>query len=122
LVSIIIPTLNEEKYIESTLKALKNQDYKGKYEMIVADGLSKDNTVKIAKKYVDKVVLVKEKGIAKGRNAGAKVAKGNILLFIDADTILLFNGLTELIEPFKRKNIVGVTCPIIPISQKQKIS
>jgi cellulose synthase/poly-beta-1,6-N-acetylglucosamine synthase-like glycosyltransferase len=118
MISIIIPTLNEEKYIESTLKSLKNQDYNGKYEIIVADGMSKDKTVKIARKYADKVALVKKKGIAEGRNEGAKVAKGDILLFIDADTILLFNGLTELIKPFKKKNVVGVTCPILPLSPK----
>jgi glycosyltransferase involved in cell wall biosynthesis len=120
LVSIIIPTLNEEKYIESTLKSLQNQDYKGKYEIIVADGMSRDDTVKIAKKYANKVIPVRQKGIAEGRNAGAKVAKGDILFFIDADTILLFNGLTELIKPFKKKDVVGVTCPIIPISPKAK--
>jgi glycosyltransferase involved in cell wall biosynthesis len=120
MISIIIPTLNEEKYIESTLKSLRNQDYKGNYEIIVADGISKDNTVKIARKYADKVVLVKKKGIAEGRNEGVKVAKGDILLFIDADTILLFNGLTELTKPFKKKNVVGVTCPILPLSSNAK--
>lgn len=120
MISVIIPTLNEEKYIESTLKALRNQDYKRKYEIIVADGMSKDNTVKIARKYVDKVVLVKKKGIAEGRNEGAKVARGNILLFVDADTILLFNGLSEIIKPFKKKNVVCVTCPIIPLSPNLK--
>jgi glycosyltransferase involved in cell wall biosynthesis len=119
-VSVIIPTLNEEKYIESTLKSLRNQDYKGKYEIIVADGMSKDDTVKIARKYADKVVLVKKKGIAEGRNGGAKVANSDILLFIDADTILLFNGLTELIKPFKKRNVIGVTCPILPLSPKAK--
>ena len=118
MISIIIPTLNEEKYIESTLKALKNQDYKEKYEIIVADGMSRDNTVRIAKKYADKVILVKKKGIAEGRNAGAKVAKGDILLFIDADTILLSNGLSELTKPFEKKSVVGSTCYVLPVSQK----
>jgi glycosyltransferase involved in cell wall biosynthesis len=120
LVSLIIPTLNEEKYIESTLKALRSQDYKGKYEIIVADGMSKDNTVKIARKYADKVIPVKNKGIAEGRNAGAKEARGDILIFIDADTILIFNGLTELVKPFKKKDVVGAACPILPLSPKAK--
>jgi len=117
-ISVIIPTLNEGKYIECTLKALKIQDYKGKYEIIVADGMSKDDTVKIAKKYVDKVIIAKKKGIAAGRNAGARIAKGQILLFIDADTMLLFNALSEISKAFKSKKIVGATCPIIPLSPR----
>ena len=117
-ISVIIPTLNEEKYIESTLKSVKNQDYK-KYEIIVADGKSRDKTVKIAKKYADRIVIVRKKGPAAGRNAGAKIAKGKILLFLDADTILLFNALTEFAKAFKA-NVVGATCPIVPISSKAR--
>jgi len=120
LISVIIPTLNEGKYIGSTLKSLINQDYKGKYEIIVADGMSKDNTVKIAKKFADKVIAVKQKGVASGRNEGAKIAKGEIFLFLDADTILLFNGLTEISKPFRTRKVVGATCPILPLSPEAK--
>ncbi|MEM7826017.1 MAG: glycosyltransferase [Candidatus Aenigmatarchaeota archaeon] len=114
-VSVIVPTLNEEKYIENCLKALRAQDYEGKYEIIVADGLSEDKTVEKAKKYADKVVSVKKKGIGAGRNAGAKEAKGEIFVFVDADTIAPFNLLTELVKCFK-KGVVGATCPILPLS------
>jgi glycosyltransferase involved in cell wall biosynthesis len=114
-VSVIIPTLNEECYIENCLKALKDQDYKGKFEIIVADGKSEDKTVKIAKKYADKVVVVKKRGISVGRNAGARIAKGEIFLFMDADTVAAFNLITEIVKGFK-KNVVGVTCPVVPLS------
>jgi glycosyltransferase involved in cell wall biosynthesis len=114
-VSVIVPTFNEEKYIENCLKALKNQDYKGRYEIIVADGMSKDKTVEIAKKYADKVIVVKKRGIAAGRNAGAKIARGEIFLFIDADTIASFNLITEIAKALG-KNVVGVTCPVLPLS------
>lgn len=120
LISVIIPTLNEEKYIESALKSLINQDYKGGYEIIVADGMSKDNTVRTAKKFADKVITVKQKGVSAGRNEGAKIAKGEILLFLDGDTILLFNGLTEISKLFRAKKVVGATCPILPISPEAK--
>jgi len=119
MISVIVPSLNEEKYIEPTLKALRNQNYKGEYETIVADGGSKDKTVKIAKKYADKVIVV-GKGIGKGRNAGAKAAKGNIVVFVDADTILLFNALTEINKLFRRKGVVGASCPVVPISAQVK--
>jgi glycosyltransferase involved in cell wall biosynthesis len=115
LISIIIPTYNEEKYIGNCLKVLRLQDYKGKYEIIVADGCSKDKTIEIAKKYADKVITVKKRGIAAGRNAGAKIAKGEIFLFIDADTVPAFNLITEIVKGFK-KNVIGVTCPVLPLS------
>jgi glycosyltransferase involved in cell wall biosynthesis len=114
-VSVIIPTYNEEKYLENSLRSIKNQDYEGKYEIIVADSCSKDKTVKIAKKYADKVIVIKKRGIAVGRNAGAKAAKGEIFLFIDADTVASFNLLTEIVKSFK-KNVIGVTCPVLPLS------
>jgi len=120
MISVIIPTLNEGKYIESTLKSLINQDYKGKYEIIVADGMSRDKTVRVAKKFADKVITVKQKGVSAGRNEGAKIAKGEILLFLDADTILLFNSLTEISKSFRTKKVVGVACPILPISPEAK--
>ena len=82
MISIIIPAYNEEKYLPKLLECIKKQTYKG-YEIIVADAGSKDRTGQIAKKYGCKVV--KGGMPAVGRNNGAKVAKGNILLFLDAD-------------------------------------
>lgn len=120
LISIIIPTLNEEKYIGSTLESVKNQDYKGEYEIIVVDSMSKDNTVKIARKYTDKIIFVKKKGVGIARNEGAKAAEGEILLFVDADTILQPNGLSELSKPFQDKKVVGAACPIVPFSSKSE--
>ncbi len=86
MLSIIIPTLNEEKVIEKTLKSLR--DYKGDYEIIVSDGRSTDRTIEISKKYADKVMVyegITRQTIAMGRNLGASVAKGEYLLFLDAD-------------------------------------
>ena len=120
MISIIIPTLNEENYIDKTLRSLKNQNFEGKYEIIVVDGMSKDNTVRIAKKYADKVIVTKKRGIAVGRNLGAKNAKGEILLFCDADTILLSNTLTEISKQFKKRNVICVAIPIVPLSSQFK--
>ncbi|MDI6806192.1 MAG: glycosyltransferase [Candidatus Aenigmarchaeota archaeon] len=114
--SVVIPTLNEEKNIAHCILALRNQDYEEKYEIIVADGMSKDNTIKIAKRYADKVIQVRKKGISVGRNAGAKVARGRILLFVDADTLATPNLLTELSKAFRRKDVVGATCYVFPLS------
>lgn len=112
-VSIIIPTYNEGKNLENTLKAIRNQDYR-KYEIIVSDSKSKDKTRKIAKKYKAKVVVDKRKGIAAGRNFGAKFARGDILLFVDADTIMMMNTVKEFVKSFSKRKVLGVACPVIP--------
>lgn len=85
-VSVIITTKNEEKYLERCLKAVRNQTYKN-LEIVVSDACSTDSTIDIAKKYADRVV-VKKTNIPQGRNFGAKFASGEVLVFLDADTIL----------------------------------
>jgi len=116
-ISVVIPTLNEEKYLEPTLSALRSQNYKGRFEIIVTDGGSKDATKRIAKKYADRV-LVNGRGISKGRNAGAAAAKGGVLLFIDADTIVTYNTLSEFDRVFKDRRVVAATCPIMLMSHR----
>jgi len=116
-ISIIIPTYNEEKYIDTTLLHIKKQK---PYEIIVADSYSKDKTAKIAKSFGAKIIYVKRKNAATGRNAGAKISKGNILLFLDADTIVFDNLLKIIKRDFRNKNIVGWTCPVYAFSNKIK--
>ncbi|MFH7880637.1 MAG: glycosyltransferase [Candidatus Aenigmatarchaeota archaeon] len=114
IISVVIPTLNEEKYIENTILSLKWQNFNFPYEIIISDSNSKDKTVEIAKKYVNKIVITKEKGIAKGRNIGAKYAKGKYLVFLDADTILLPNALKELYKEIRKKDVSLVSLPVLP--------
>ncbi|MES2059706.1 MAG: glycosyltransferase [Patescibacteria group bacterium] len=113
MISFIIPTLNESKAIEATLKCLKG--YGGECEIIVSDGGSADDTVAIAKKYTDKVVIYqgdKRQNIAMGRNAGAKIAKGDFLVFLDADVTIfdIDNFFKEAFANFElRKKLVALT-------------
>lgn len=112
MLSIIIPTLNEERYLPILLSQIKKQDFKD-YEIIVADGGSKDNTVEIAKGFSCKVVQGGKP--AKGRNEGAKIARGELLLFMDADNIYLPDGfLKKLISEFERKKLGVASFPIYP--------
>ncbi len=87
LISIIIPTLNEEEYLLNLLNSIKNQTYKN-YEIIVCDSYSEDKTPKIAKSFGSEFILVDKKGPGPGRNQGRKKAKGEYLLFLDADVII----------------------------------
>ncbi len=112
MLSIIIPTLNEEKYLPILLEQIKKQDFSD-YEIIVADAGSSDKTVEIAKSFG---CIVTKGGLpARGRNEGAKIAKGNLLLFMDADNIYLPPGfLKKLIFEFEKRNLGVASFPIYP--------
>lgn len=91
LISIIVPVFQEEKIIEKTL-SLYRKEILQKYsaELIVSDGGSSDRTIELAKKYTRKVVLHQgnyRQTIAEGRNKGAMVANGDVLVFINGDTV-----------------------------------
>ncbi len=110
-VSVIIPALNEEKYIERTLKHIKNQTY-GNIEIIVADNGSTDGTKSIAKGYA-KVISLKERGVSNARNAGARAATGDILLFVDADTLLERHFVERVVSRFRMSARTAGVCGYI---------
>ena len=90
MISIIIPTRNEERFLQHTISTLRNMK-NFEYEIIVSDGKSSDATISVARQYADIVVeyTKKEKQtIAGGRNAGAAVASGDFFVFIDADVLI----------------------------------
>jgi len=102
-ISIIIPTLNEKKYLPLLLDSIKKQNFLD-YEIIVADAGSRDRTVEIARKYGCQIV--KGGSVARGRNSGARSAKGDNFLFLDADVILPQpDFLEKLFDGFKKRNL-----------------
>ena len=116
MLSIVIPTLNEEKFLPHLLKSLKEQTFKD-FEIIVADNNSTDATRLIALKNGAKVV---EGGLpARGRNNGAKVARGEWLLFLDADVILPPNFLEKAIKEIRESNLDCASCLIKPLSTRK---
>jgi glycosyltransferase involved in cell wall biosynthesis len=109
MVSIIIPTYNEEAYLPRLLASIKAQDYRDR-EVIVADNGSKDRTRAIAKKFGARVVRGGLPGV--GRNRGAASASGEYLMFLDADTVLPEGFITKLMARFE-KDFVDVCVPWI---------
>ena len=90
-----MPTLNEEKIIRSTLENLQRLTKEKPHEIIVSDGGSQDQTIKIAKQFA--IVVNSKRGKSVQMNTGAKRAKGKILFFIPADVIVPEDAL-EIIE------------------------
>ncbi len=113
MISIVIPTYNEEMYLPKLLECIKNQTYKY-YEVIIADANSKDKTRLIAKKYGCNVV---KGGLpAVGRNNGAKEAKGHILLFLDADTTIEKDFLKNALQEIKDRKLDAAAAYMMPLS------
>lgn len=87
MISVIIPALNEEETILTCLQSLVAQSIpREMYEIIVVDGGSTDNTCLLAASLADRVISQKRAGIGGARGEGARAAKGDILVFTDADT------------------------------------
>jgi glycosyltransferase involved in cell wall biosynthesis len=109
MLSVIIPAFNEERFLPQTLAHLRQATEHigavpdGDIEIIVVDNASSDRTAEIALASGTKVISVPEHNIARVRNAGAGAAKGGVLLFLDADTlvpeILLSRIMSVLEEP-----------------------
>jgi len=116
MISVIIPTFNEEENIAQCLVSLSHQNIpRADYEIIVVDGGSKDATCEIAKKYADRVFIQTSKKVGGARNDGVKVAKGDIVATTDADCILPPHWIKTLIEDFKDPNVVQIYGPVYPI-------
>jgi glycosyltransferase involved in cell wall biosynthesis len=115
MISVIIPTYNEEKNIERCLKAFENQTISRKdFEIIIVDGQSTDKTIEIAEKYADKVIQQVSKGVGGARNDGARIAKGDILVTTDADCVPYHEWLEIVQNHFSEEGIVAVTGFLIP--------
>lgn len=113
IVSIVVPTLNEEHYLPVLLGSILAQDFTN-YEIIVADKQSKDKTREIARKFGCKIVDGGLPSVA--RNNGARVARGEWILFLDADVIIPYNFLKEFLAKVRSKHFGVATTMFIPLS------
>jgi len=118
MISVVIPTFNEEENIAQCLVSLCHQTVpRSEYEIIVVDGGSKDATCEIARKYADKVFTQTSKKVGGARNDGVKEAKGDIIATTDADCILPPTWIKRIETDFANPGIVQLYGPVYPIEE-----
>jgi len=98
--SIIIAAYNEEKWLGQCLESLLKQNYQGRFEIVVVDNASTDNTRAVASQYPVRALFEPRPGAAQASNLGAAAAQGEILVFTDADAILPADWLTKINNNF----------------------
>lgn len=113
LISIVTPTFNSEKTIQRNIDSIINQTYQ-KFEHIIVDNLSKDNTISIINKAYEKTKLAgslriiseKDKGISEAFNKGIKAAKGEIIVILNSDDEYFHDEVfQEVVNVFKNKQL-----------------
>jgi glycosyltransferase involved in cell wall biosynthesis len=111
MISVIVTTKNEEQNIKNCLDSVQRQELSGgQFEILVVDNYSQDKTKDIARGYTDQVF---DKGPERSaqRNYGAEQARGQYILFLDADMILTPGVLAECLAQCQRENGAGLYIP-----------
>ena len=122
MISVIIPAHNEQDYIVTLLTCLNNQELDKKlFEVIVVDNASKDSTIqrvwdysKSNKSLNVRLVHEQERGVSRARNTGARYAKYDNFLFLDADNTVEVNFLTSILEIQRESEISVATIKTMP--------
>ncbi len=123
MISVVVPTFNEEASITACLRSLCSQTLpRNEYEIIVVDGNSGDRTRELAKEYADEVFIQTSRKVGGARNDGILRAKGDIVATTDADCIIPPQWLEIIKNDFEKKDIVQLYGTIYPIEDGIKNS
>ena len=113
LVSVIVPLLNAAETVGAQLAALADQDYSGRYEVLVADNGSTDGSQDEVTRYVSRFCSLtvldasQRCGVSHARNVGLEHCRGNVVLTCDADDIVSGHWITAMVEALAEYDIVG---------------
>jgi glycosyltransferase A (GT-A) superfamily protein (DUF2064 family) len=105
MITVIIPTLDEEKTLERTIMPIRRQPCP--CEIIVADGGSSDRTLELANRLADRVIVTSRRGRQHQENVAANGAKGDVLLFLHADTVVPPTLLQSIVTSLHDQTIVA---------------
>ena len=122
-ISVVVLTLNEEKTIARCLDSIMNQRLsESKFETIVVDGGSEDQTRKIAEHYTSRILLESRHTFGYARNLGIRSARGEYVAFISADAWAEPNWLTNICKALSSQETAGVVGRQVPITSPRWVS
>jgi glycosyltransferase involved in cell wall biosynthesis len=109
LLSVVIPAFNEELYLPKTLSSILRASAQCRcgVELIVVDNASADRTAAVAREFGASVVHEHVHNIARVRNVGAEAAHGDVLIFIDADTLVPHQFFDRVVEAMSDPACIG---------------
>jgi len=110
LISVIIVNYNGKRHLEKCFESLMKIDYE-KYEIILVDNNSTDNSIEFVKNTQPSVIIIKldkNYGFAEPNNIGAKIAKGDLLLFLNNDTIVMPNFISEMVKVLTQDSKIAI--------------
>lgn len=119
-VTVIIPTLNEEKSIGQTLDEIP-KDF-ANLEIMIVDGLSKDRTVEIAKEKGARVIMEKRKGYGRAYKTGFKAADGDIIATLDGDTTYPAYDIPRVVKMLLDNDLDFITCDRLSTLKKEAMT
>ena len=112
LISIIVPVYNVERFIEAGLDSVVEQNFSGRYEVILIDDCSEDNSSEICRMFMEKYPAIfsffqneSNSGVSFTRNRGLDYIKGKYFMFLDPDDLLLPSSLTDLYHVASTKGV-----------------
>jgi glycosyltransferase involved in cell wall biosynthesis len=124
-ISVIVPAYNEQAWIGHTLRRIQRAvDAAGRemFELIVVDNASSDKTAEVAEENGARVVKEQHRGIGRARNKGAAAAIGDVLVFIDADTIVPDKLLIRIREAIAEPAVIGGAVGLAYTTQRKSLA
>jgi len=110
MISIVIPALNEEKYLPDCLKSLRDQDYTGTYEIVLCDNGSTDGTVMLPGNSMPVSSLARKRKVFLCQASWGGCGSSDIIAQADADTVYPRNWLSRIADRFeKHPEVVALT-------------
>jgi glycosyltransferase involved in cell wall biosynthesis len=120
-VSVVIPCFNEERHIGACIDSVRRQEYGMEFEIIAVDNGSTDNTVRIIEGKNIALVSAARRGPAPAKNRGIERARGEILVFLDADCVAADGWLDRMIAPFEDSSIGCVAGELVALKPETEL-
>lgn len=121
-ISVVIVSYNTKKLLKDCLDSLYDKVQNVEFEIIVVDNASSDDSPQMVKKFFPKVILVESPnnlGFAAGNNLGLRKTKGEYILLLNSDTIMVENSLIKMVNFMEQNSKIGIaSCKLVDIDGK----